>query len=174
MDAIPNDDEPLYFFYDCETTRRSYHCDHIIEVATSVIVPDGTFPSHSFPIYVIHLVTLLGKVINDIHILLMHYSFSIREMWHNTIHAVYNQPMLSAVLQKFLQWISACIGEVQQQKSLSHYPGMINTTYQIKYVCPVMVAHNGFSFDLPFLVAEVKRRKLDEVVATVKLYFTAC
>ena len=30
-----------YFFYDCETTGGSYHCDHIVEVAAVVEVPDG-------------------------------------------------------------------------------------------------------------------------------------
>ena len=37
--------------------------------------------------------------------------------------------------------------------------------------CSVLITHNGFSFDFPFLVAEVKRRKLDEVLAPVKLYY---
>jgi len=41
VDVIPTDGEPLYFFYDCETTGGTYHRDHIIEVAASVIVPDG-------------------------------------------------------------------------------------------------------------------------------------
>ena len=35
----------------------------------------------------------------------------------------------------------------------------------------MLIAHNGFSFDFPFLVAEVKRRKLDEVLAPVKLCY---
>ena len=35
----------------------------------------------------------------------------------------------------------------------------------------MLTAHNGFSFDFPFLVAEVKCRKLDEVLAPVKLYY---
>ena len=35
----------------------------------------------------------------------------------------------------------------------------------------MLIAHNGFNFDFPFLVAEVKRRKLDEVLAPVKLYY---
>ena len=35
----------------------------------------------------------------------------------------------------------------------------------------MLIAHNGFSFDFPFLVAEVKCLKLDEVLAPVKLYY---
>ena len=41
VDVTPNDGEPLLFFHDCEKTRGSYHRDHIIEVAATVIVPDG-------------------------------------------------------------------------------------------------------------------------------------
>ena len=41
VDITPDDCDPLYFFYDCETTGGSYYRDHIIEVAASVLVPDG-------------------------------------------------------------------------------------------------------------------------------------
>ena len=40
VDVTPNDGELLLFFDDCETTGGSYHCDHIIEVVATVIVPD--------------------------------------------------------------------------------------------------------------------------------------
>ena len=40
VDVTPNDGEPL-LSYDCETTGGSYHCNHIIKVAATVIVPDG-------------------------------------------------------------------------------------------------------------------------------------
>ena len=39
MYVTPNDSE---LFYDCKTTGGSYHCDHIIEVAATVVVPDGS------------------------------------------------------------------------------------------------------------------------------------
>ena len=35
----------------------------------------------------------------------------------------------------------------------------------------VLVAHNGFPFDFIFLVAEIKRRKLDEIFNSITLYF---
>ena len=41
VDVTPNDGKPRLFFYDCETTGGSYHRDHIIEVAATVIVPGG-------------------------------------------------------------------------------------------------------------------------------------
>ena len=41
MDVTPNDGKLLLFFYYCKTTRGNHHCDHIIEVAATVTVPDG-------------------------------------------------------------------------------------------------------------------------------------
>ena len=35
----------------------------------------------------------------------------------------------------------------------------------------VLVAHNGFAFDFLFLMAEIKRHKLEESFDTAKLYF---
>ena len=35
----------------------------------------------------------------------------------------------------------------------------------------VLVAHNGFPFDFIFLVAEVKRRKLDETFDSINIHF---
>ena len=35
----------------------------------------------------------------------------------------------------------------------------------------VLVAHNGFPFDFIFLVAEVKRHKLDETFDNINIYF---
>ena len=37
--------------------------------------------------------------------------------------------------------------------------------------CTVLVAHNGFGFDFLFLVAEVKRRKLDDIFSKAHLYY---
>lgn len=70
---------------------------------------------------------------------------------------LYNQPTFSNVFQKFIKWIEHCLLEVQQQKEVSYHP--------------VLVAHNGFAFDFLFLVAEVKRRKLDEIFSTADLYY---
>ena len=41
VDVTPSDSEPLIFFYDCETAEGSYHHDHIIEIAATVIVSVG-------------------------------------------------------------------------------------------------------------------------------------
>lgn len=38
---ISLDGKQLLFFYDCETTVGSHHNDHIIEVTSSVMLPDN-------------------------------------------------------------------------------------------------------------------------------------
>lgn len=40
-----------------------------------------------------------------------------------------------------------------------------------QFYCSVLVAHNGFGFDFLFLVAEVKRRKLDDILSRANLYY---
>ena len=39
--AIPLDGKQLLFLYDCETTGGSHYDEHIIEIASVVIVPDN-------------------------------------------------------------------------------------------------------------------------------------
>ena len=39
------------------------------------------------------------------------------------------------------------------------------------YRSSVLLAHNGFAFDFLFLMAEVKRRKLEEILGTVEMYY---
>ena len=39
--AIPLDGKQLLFLYDCETTGGSHYDEHIIEIASIVIVPDN-------------------------------------------------------------------------------------------------------------------------------------
>ena len=39
--AIPLDRKQLLFLYDCETTGGSHYDEHIIEIASVVIVPDN-------------------------------------------------------------------------------------------------------------------------------------
>ena len=125
VDVTPNDSEPLLFFYECETTGGSYHQDHIIEVAATVVVPDGLhITSTQFPVYTIHLATLPGKVINTYVPLMHHFFLPVSKKCGITPYMLYNQPMFSTVLQKLLQWISSCVGEAEQQKSSSHHPGM--------------------------------------------------
>ena len=39
-DLTPDNSNPLLFFYDCETTGGSHHQDHIMEIASEVLLPD--------------------------------------------------------------------------------------------------------------------------------------
>ena len=51
---------------------------------------------------------------------------------------------LTKVLPQFLQWIRETKEQVSQQTGLQYHP--------------VLVAHNGFQFDVPILLAEIERR----------------
>lgn len=58
-----------------------------------------------------------------------------------------------------------------QQSGASYYPGLFHII-QVNFTShTVLVAHNGFPFDYIFLVAEVKRRRLDEIFNGITLYF---
>ena len=60
-----------------------------------------------------------------------------------------------------IEWIKACLQQVQQEEE--YYPGKVPCIYFTFPTLPlVLLSHNGFAFDFPFIVAEVKRRKLDE------------
>ena len=41
IDPTVDNDEPLLFIYDCETTGRSHLQDHIMEVRSVVVAPEG-------------------------------------------------------------------------------------------------------------------------------------
>ena len=41
VDSTPCSGKPLLFIYDCETTGGSFYQDHIVEVGSMVIAPDG-------------------------------------------------------------------------------------------------------------------------------------
>ena len=41
VDSNTRTGKPLLFLYDCETTGGSFHQDHIMEIGSTVIIPDG-------------------------------------------------------------------------------------------------------------------------------------
>ena len=88
---------------------------------------------------------------------------------------LYNQPTFTNVFQQFIKWIEHCVQEVQQQKVVSYHPGMYCFLRLVLFLyqsyCSVLVAHNGFGFDFLFLVAEVKRRRLDDTFSRANLYY---
>ncbi len=70
---------------------------------------------------------------------------------------------LSVVLPQFLEWLNSAVAHVSDATCTVHYPGMYYIqplfTYIVTYsVTVVLVAHNGFAFDFPFVMAEVENR----------------
>lgn len=62
--TISPDGKQLLFFYDCETTGLSYHCERIIEIASAVIVPANvsiTKTEFSSLCYTSHRINPKGK-----------------------------------------------------------------------------------------------------------------
>ena len=47
VNSIPCSGKPLLFIYDCETTGGSFYQDHIVEVGSMVIAPDGVSISNN-------------------------------------------------------------------------------------------------------------------------------
>ena len=87
-----------------------------------------------------------------------------------TARDLFNQPNFSTVLVNFIQWVDTCVDEAQQS-GVSYYPGSFHITRVNLTSHTVLVAHNGFPFDFIFLVAEVKRRKLEDIFNGTILYF---
>ena len=69
---------------------------------------------------------------------------------------------LSAVFPSFIDWLATTTAHVSEVTGTPHYPGktgLLHTTIPSTYhFHSVLVAHNGFSFDFPVLMAEVERR----------------
>ena len=114
VDVTPNDSEPLLFFYDCETTEGSYHCDLIIEVAATMVVLNGfniTNTQFSSLCHTSHHIARKGKI--NTYIPLMHHFFftSVKKVWDNpilwnntnVIHTIVSKLLLFSVDNS--QWV---------------------------------------------------------------------
>ena len=89
-----------------------------------------------------------------------------------TAQMLYGQPPFSVVFQQFLGWINQCVEEVCSNDL--YHPGKLQMTANTHIVTSyslVLVAHNGFAFDYLFLMAEIKRRSLEESFNTTSLWF---
>lgn len=68
---------------------------------------------------------------------------------------------LSVVLPIFLDWLITTTTDISTACGTPYYPGL-TSLYTFEYIVHfshlVLVAHNGFSFDFPILLAEVERR----------------
>ena len=78
-------------------------------------------------------------------------------MWHHCTNAIW-PAFIPAALEMFLQWISNVAEVVNRYYNLVHYP--------------VLVAHNGFTFDFLILLAELHRRNmLFNCLCSINLHF---
>lgn len=73
----------------------------------------------------------------------------------------------SVVFPEFIKWLATTTSHVSDATSIPHYPGNIVTSKLVMYFTYniiVLVAHNGFAFDFPILLAEVERRPQQLVI----------
>ena len=98
-DSFPTYAKRLMFLFDCETTGGSHYSDHIIEIASTVIIPDNTsITTVEFSSFVAHLNTYPVLVIQHldrkISVIIF---FSIEEMWHHSTNVVWSASILSGL-----------------------------------------------------------------------------
>ena len=135
LDASSDEGERLLFLYDCETTGGSFHNDHIMELASVVIVPDDISISKPSFTSLCHtsrrivqkgLYTIIYECICDVLVTSMVISI-VSEKCGITTCMLYNQPSFSNVFQQYIKWLEHCVQEVQQQKGVSYLPGILFT-----------------------------------------------
>ena len=188
-DSIENA-HPLLFFFDTETTGLNIYQDHIVELAAKVVgVPSTriTQPSFSSLVHTPRNIPSKGTC--------LHTGLLIIAVWCQSAYFVtslvtqktgisttmlrHQQP-LSAVFSKFLEWVSKTTQEVSEQSSASLYPGVFSLLQHVYFVVTIMllstviVAHNGFAYDFPLLLAEIERRPKDlstRDLVTHNIYF---
>ena len=131
-EGFPYDDmHPLLIFYDCEATGGSIYNDNIVEIAAKVIgVPNS--------------VNIACRDFSSLSNTSRRIIKAVQDKCGITAQMLYGQPSSPAVLEMFLQWVGNVVEEVNTYYNLLHYP--------------VLVAHNGFTFDFPILLAELHRR----------------
>jgi len=133
-EGLPYDDmHPLLLFYDCEATGGSIYDDNIIEIAAKVIGVPNT-------------VNIACREFSSFSNTSRRIIKAVQDKCGITAQMLYGQPSFPAVLEMFLRWINDVVEEVNTHYNLVHYP--------------VLVAHNGFTFDFPILLAELHRRRI--------------
>ena len=133
VDGPSEDELPLLFFFDCETTGGSMYNDHIIEVGAKVVAVPGSagITEHRYG-SLIHSSRSIAK--------------AVQSKCGITAQMLVTEPPFRHVLEELLAWISSTIQEVKQWQQLKYFP--------------VLVAHNGFVFDFLILLSELNRRAI--------------
>ena len=113
---------PLLFLYDCETTGGSFHQDHIMEIGSTVIIPDGVSISNEEFCSLCHTsrhIVCKGLLlyISKLSLLCV---ITVSEKCGITARDLYNQPTFSTVFKNFMKWIQECLQEAQQEQD--YYP----------------------------------------------------
>ena len=93
-------------------------------------------------------------------------------MWHYSPNALWSTSIFCC-LPTIYGMDKQCVEEAHNNDL--YHPGKLPMTENIRIVtsCPlVLIAHNGFAFDFLFLMAEIKRRNLEESFNTTNLWFS--
>ena len=138
----PSDELPLLFFFDCESTGGSMYTDHIVEAGAKVIaVPNSVnITWHQYG-SLIHSSQSIAK--------------AVQSKCGITAQMLVTEPPFRHVLEELLAWISSTVQEVEQHQHLRYFP--------------VLVAHNGFVFDLLLLLSELHRRTIPFINRLISL-----
>ena len=168
---IDDNAPPLLFFYDCETTGFSIYTEHITEIAAKVVgVPLSSFSQPTFSSLVktsrnISKKGITIKVVLKNIIILIHVHYIASDKTGITTALLRPEKPLSKVLPEFLKWIYITTQEYNEASGCDHYPGLSETLMHTWSICEViacvhavLVAHNGYRFDFPMLLAEIERR----------------
>jgi DNA polymerase III alpha subunit (gram-positive type) len=122
------DAHPLLVFFDIETTGLNIYNERITEIAAKVVGdPVSTVTKASYTSLVSATKSIPPKV---------------QELTGINNDMLKEERPLCIVLPEFLKWLVDTAKEASDE----------NTVYY-----PVLVAHNGFTFDYPMLLAEIKR-----------------
>ena len=100
---------------------------------------------------------------------------TVRELTGITEALLRDKKLFSVIFSEFLDWISTTTKEVSEASNAPHTPG----THTCKCTCiqyiiaatvqltnnffSVLVAHNGYQYDFPILLAEIERSDKPEL-----------
>lgn len=123
----------MYVVFDLETTGFSKEIDQIVEIAAQILTPLGDAYGGSF-----------SSLINPLKKL----SYYSKQVTGLTDEELSTQPLFHEVATDFFKYITSTIKQYEQ-----------DNTVEMKRI--VFVAHNGITFDFPFLFKKIKNSGLD-------------
>lgn len=128
--GIEGGGEPLYFFYDCETTGLKIGCDTIIEIAAVV---HTKYLRHRIHQPEFHSLCYTERELTP----------EARQLTGLSNHDLDGQPCIRDVLNGFFDWIHETTHRVSERER--------------KDYTPVLAAHSGRMLDFPMLLKAVER-----------------